>query len=506
MGDLKAGPSPLRRLTNPEYANTVRDLLRLPALPTVSLPKDSAAFGFDNNALIQTPSSTLVEGYEDSATTFATQAVANLPGLRKCDPIRDGEDNCAKMFIADFGRRTFRRNLSPADKDRYFAFWQREKMAADPNTAYQALITAWLQSPNFLYRVELDSAGPVGATIKLTGFEIASRLSYGLWGTMPDDVLLAAAEAGELATVADVGARAETMLADPRSRGSLTHFFNQWLTLAPLADLGKDLKVYPAFKPEWPGLWRKETEMFLDSLLLGGSWESFFTADYTFANQQLAAIYGISGVTGTAFQKVKLDGVKRMGFLTQGSMVAVHSHENQTSPVDRGKFIREQLLCENMPQPPNNLVIQVPEIRAGVTTRQRFDEHTAVPLCASCHLIMDPPGLALENLDAVGVWRDTEQGIAIDATGKLIGSEDPMVDGNVNGPIELANRLAASDGIKSCAVKQWFRYVQGRAEDSVIDTCSLDVMRAQFKSANWDIKKMMVAITQTPAFLNRTIQ
>jgi len=504
LSGAKAGPSPLRRLTNREYARTVTDLLQLPTAPAVAFPPEARTMGFDNFALVQTPSPELVEQYEKVANELALAAAKDLPALLRCDLAQQGEEACAKSFIAEFGRRAYRRPLAQAEQDRLFAFWQTERTGG-LSVAFEALVAAVLQSPSFLYKAEVGVSGDPGAVVKLTPFEVATRLSYMLWGTMPQDALLAAAETGKLNTSAEVAAQAEAMLADPRAKQSTARFFDQWLTLDRVLALDKDVSVFPLFKPELRALWRQETELFLEELVSGrsGGWENFFQADYTFANAELAQFYGIPNVSGTDFRRVQLDTSKRLGFLTQASMLAVHSKENQTSPIDRGLFIREHLLCEQMPQPPNNLVIEVPQVTPGSTTRERFALHTSVPSCASCHLLIDPPGHGLENYDAVGLWRDTDQGRPIDSSGNIIGSAD--VDGPFRGAVELGTRLAGSEQAKACVATQWFRYAQARGETSD-DACTLDLMKDEFRRGAWDFKKLIVAITHTPAFLNRTVQ
>lgn len=503
------GPSPMRRLTRAEYNNTVRDLLAVNDGPAKAFAADSRSLGFDNIADSQTAQQLLVEQYDDAAGRMAQGAVSDLPRLMKCDAtMAGGEDACAKRFIGDFTRRAFRR---PADADvtRFVAFYTASKAKYGFAGAIQNYLTVILQSPSFLYRPEFgvpDKATPQVA--KLTQHEVAVRLSYLIYNSMPDDALFAAADAGRLSTPAEIAGQAERMLADPKAKAALSHFYGQWLATEELGQVNKDPAIYPLWTPAVRDLLRKETETFVDSVLSGPSpkLETLLTADYTFLNKQLATFYGYTtGPQGTALEKAMLPADKRIGVLTHGSLMSVLAIANQSHPIRRGLFVREKLLCQDLPDPPPGLEVVAPSIKAGQSTRERFKVHTEVPLCANCHRMIDPVGLGFENLDGIGKWRDVDQGKVVDASGEILNSGEAALDGTFNGALALVRKIAASASARSCAVTQWFRFGYGRQE-TMADACTIKTLQDQFAGSGSDLKKLVIAMTQTHAFLYKTIE
>ena len=268
---------------------------------------------------------------------------------------------------------------------------------------------------------------------------------------MPDDELLRAADSGQLTTREQVTAQATRMLADDRSKIVLADFHRQWLELSKIETIEKDVTVIQGFTDDLRPLMRQETESFVDAIISStkADFPSLLTAPFSFMNAKLAAFYGIKGPTGDAFQRVELDPTKYAGILTQGGLLALHAHANQTSPVHRGLFVRKQLLCDSPPPPPANVVIDLPVLDAKLTTRQRFSQHATTAFCGSCHQLMDPIGLGFEGFDPVGRLRTTENGIAVDVSGELVHTD---VDAKFAGPVELAGKLAVSQQVEDCAV------------------------------------------------------
>jgi hypothetical protein len=339
--------------------------------------------------------------------------------------------------------------------------------------------------------------------VQLGPYEIASRLSYLLWSSMPDDELLAAADAGELATPEQIKAQAERMLEDGRARAAVANFHRQWLELSHLETINKDPATYPAYSEDLRPLWKSETEAFLDYVVFedaAGDVATLFTAPYSFMNAELAAFYGVEGPEGGAFQRVDLDPTQRAGFLTHASVLASLAKPNQSSPVHRGKFVRERLLCEILPPPPNNIEIKAPDVTPGVSTRERFSQHRDDPNCATCHVLMDPIGFGFEHYDGIGLWRDNDEGVPVDATGEIAGSRS--ANGTFDGAIELAHQLAESEQVRQCVVSQWFRFGYGRAEQEE-DRCSMDQLQQAFAESGHNIRALLVALTQTEAFRYR---
>lgn len=500
--DAHPGPAPIRRMTRFEYDNTVRDLLGDTTHPAADFGAEEEALGFNNNAANLVTSSALVEKYMVAAEGIAARATESMSTVVPCDPAAIGEDACAQQFIASFGKRAFRRPLAEDEAELLLGVYQQGRADADFRTGIEMVIEVALQSPAFLYRVEFGvTPRPGEATVRLDGWETASRLSYFLWGSMPDDDLFAAAEAGKLATKEDIAVQARRMLSEPRAREATGDFHQQWLHYDRIASVGKDAGLFPSWSSSIGQLMRAETSAFIDHVVFedGGDLHALFTAPYSFMNKDLAAFYGVPGPAGDGFERVELDPTQRAGILTMGTLLTINAHSNQTSPVHRGKLVRERFFCAQMPPPPKDVDITVPEPKPGSTARERFAAHSQNQACKGCHALMDGIGFGFENYDAVGRYRTEEDGLAIDASGSIASSD---VDGTFDGAVEMSKKLASSHQVERCYTTQWFRYAYGRGE-SPEDACTLASLGEQFADTGGDIKELIVALTQTDAFLYR---
>ena len=499
---VQPGPAPIRRMTRFEYDNTVRDLLGDTTHPAADFGAEEEALGFNNNAANLVTSSALVEKYMVAAEGIAERATEAMSSVVPCDPAAIGEDACAQQFIASFGKRAFRRPLAQDEAELLLGVYQQGRADADFRAGIEMVIEVALQSPAFLYRVEFGVTPRAGeATVRLDGWETASRLSYFLWGSMPDADLFAAAETGKLATKEDIAAQARRMLDEPRARDATGDFHQQWLHYDRIASVGKDAKLFPSWSPAVGQLMRAETSAFIDHVVFedGGDLHALLTAPYSFMNKDLAAFYGVPGPAGDGFERVDLDPTQRAGILTTGTLLTINAHSNQTSPVHRGKLVRERFFCAQMPPPPKDVKITVPEPTAGSTARERFAEHSQNQACKGCHELMDGIGFGFENYDAVGRYRTEEDGQAIDASGSIAASD---VDGSFDGAVAMSKKLAGSHQVERCYATQWFRYAYGRGE-SAEDACTLAALGDQFAETGGDIKELIVALTQTDAFLYR---
>ncbi|MGB5809121.1 MAG: DUF1592 domain-containing protein [Polyangiales bacterium] len=502
--------TPIRRLTRFEYNNTVRDLLGDDTNPADALPPEEEVAGFDNQAGAATTSDLLVEQYMKAAEDVSARAVVNLEALLEgCDPTSQGDDACALDFIQRWGQRAFRRPVTQDETDRLksvFDFGMADPDLGTFEDGIKLVIEVVLQSPNFLYRPEYGSGEPVeGDVVPFTSWEMATKLSYMLWNTMPDANLFAAAENNELTTPEQIGAQASRMIADDRARDTVRNFHRQWLLLTHLESVTKDPAVYPAYSSSLRSLWQEELETFVEYVVLegSGSLEELLTADYSFMNEQLAAFYGndvLDPVSGDAFQRVNLDPTRRAGILTSAALMATHANLNQSSPVFRGKFVREQLMCDTLPLPPNDLVIEPPELDPTKTTKEQFEEIGANPDCASCHALMNPIGFAFEHYDGVGQWRDQQNGIDIDAVGEVILTDD--IDGTYDGAVELSEALANSAQVQECVASQWFRFAYNRSVTQS-DSCSFEQLSERFAGSGFNVRELLLSLTQTNAFLYR---
>ncbi len=497
---LNPGPSPLRRLTREEYDNTVAELANDASNPGKDFPPEARALGFNNIADAQTVTTLLAEAYKSAAEGIAERATKNVSALLGCS---ETDNTCVDGFIQRFGSRAYRRPLAADEAQRLHAVYAWGQANTTALDGVRMVMEVLLQSPDFLYRPELGAAQAAPGVLHLSSYEMATRLSYLFRGSLPDQILLDEAAADRLKTPDQVRTQAERLLAAPRARETFKSFHRQWLDLEQVGNLERDSASYAGYTDAIPGLLKLETESFVDHVIFedGGKLKTLLTAPYTFANNALATFYGLAAPAGDAFALVATNATQRKGLLTQGSLLALHSKPLQSSPVNRGKFVRESLLCQFLPPPPANLVITPPELDPSLTTRQRFAQHAADPSCSGCHEQMDPLGLGFEHFDAVGRWRDTENNLPIDATGRLVRSD---VDGNFDGAVALADKLANSEQVADCMMKEWARFSLGRSE-TVEDACTLERTKTKFAAAGHDIKQLVLALTQTDAFLYRKV-
>jgi len=505
--------TPLRRLTRTEYTNSVRDLLNVEVSATADLPADEVTNGFDNNASVLTVSSLHAEKYVLISETLAKLAVQKLSALTAaCDTTAKGEDACALAFAKSFGRRAFRRPTTAEDERQLIAAYTAGRTGGSYAEGIEVMLRAALQSPNFLYRLELTPATDAAAKrIPLSQFELASRLSYLAWASGPDDALLDAAAKGELGTKAQVATKVRELLAAPKARAAIGGFFEQWAGTRRLAITTKNTAQFPSFSTELRDAMAKELPAFVNDVLWNGDGQlsTLLTAPVAFVNGPLSQLYGVSAPPANAdgsLTKVSLPAnQQRAGLLTQAGFLSVQGHPDQTSPVLRGKFVRAMLLCQPPPPPPADVDISLPSVDEGATARIRFAAHeSAAKSCEGCHKLMDPIGLTFEHFDAIGQYRDLDNGQAIDVSGEVLGANDAKLSGAFNGPAELAAKLASSEQVRACVATQWFRFASGRSEAGG-DACSLATMQQAFNSANGDIIDLIVATTQTDAFWYRPL-
>ena len=333
------------------------------------------------------------------------------------------ETACAREILSTIARRAYRRPVTDDDVERLLVFYERGRAGGSFDTGIEMALRRLLVSPEFLFRVERDPEGVEGGeSYRVSDLELASRLSFFLWSSIPDDELLDVAERRELSVPAIFEAQIERMLADPRSEALVGNFAGQWLTLRNAAAVQPDEDEFPDFGEALRQGFRRETELLFSSVLREDrSALDLLDADYTFVDERLARHYGIPNVRGSHFRRVALDDGARGGLLGHGSILTVTSYANRTSPVNRGKWVLENILGTPPPPPPPDVPdLETAEGGQALSMREAMEQHRANPVCASCHRLMDPLGLALENLDAIGRWRDrNETRGAINATGEL---------------------------------------------------------------------------------------
>lgn len=497
---LDVGFTPLRRLTRGEYNQSVADLLGDSSAPADQFVPDEKLLGFSAGLTVP---SLLAEQYMSAAEALSAQATEDLPALLECDPAAEGEDTCAHAFIDSFGRRLHRRPLADDERTDLRALYAQAKTAYDFRTGIELTLQAMLQSPDFLYRVELGSPTDNPDLVQLSGYEIAARLSYLMWGTTPSAELLEAAEAGDLDDVAGIAAQARALLDDPRSHQTVRSFHDQWLNLEALVDAGKDPEVYPAFDDGLKSAMREETLRFVDHVVFeeDGAVEKLFTSPFSFINDDLATLYGMTAQPGAELARVDLDTSERLGILTHASVLSVHAKANQSSPVHRGKFVRERIFCQQLMPPPADLVITPPDPSPDATTRERFKQHSEDQFCAGCHALMDPIGFGFEHYDGIGRFRSMDGDFPVDASGEVTATRD--ANGTFDGIIELTARLSQSVEVNECVATNWFVYAFGRSITNEMDDCSRERLYKEFADSGYRIPELLIALTGTDAFRYR---
>jgi len=503
------GTSLIRRLTRFEYNNTVLDLFGdttqpATALPPETIPRIGNVFGNDAELLSVTNNLALQWGtVAEGVGLRATTSPAGLAKLPACAKGTAPDDACARTTIDSIVSRAYHRALAPAELDELLTLEKTARGTGTFASGIAAVIEATLQSPEFLYRVEFGvPATDAPGLRRPTADEMAARLSFLFWGSIPDDELRTAAKNGDLGTADGILMQAKRLVDAPQARPVVRFFFDNLLPISGITNLNRDPMLFPAFAMIGSSL-REETQQFLEHEIFdataSGTWAGALTAPYTYVNGPLATFYGIPGVTGMAFQKAQLpDPTKRLGLLTQAGIMTGTIVTNQSNPVLRGSFIANKMLCKNIALPTAAAILAkviIPSESSGKTARDRFTIHSSDPVCATCHKQLDPYGFALENYDPVGQWRDAEKGNPIDANVTLPG--DTVA---TNGPINLVKDIANSEEAQTCFATHWLEFGYGKTADQS-DSCTQEALGNAFLKSKGNVKQLLLDLTQTEAFL-----
>ncbi|HTV17869.1 MAG TPA: DUF1592 domain-containing protein [Polyangiaceae bacterium] len=505
------GLTKLRRLTRSEFNHTVRDLIGIDSSPADVISPDERIGPFDSNATAPI-TELLVQQHGEVAARLARDAVARMAEIASCDLAAGdlaagdlaGDATCPEQFVASFGLKAFRRPLDQAEQDAYLGLY-RLGSEQGAEGGFRLVLEAMLQSPSFLYHADVGQLGaPSLEPAPLTPFELASRLSYFLWDTMPDDALFDLAQSGTLNDAAVLEEQVRRMLDDPRAAEAIPNFHLQWLGIRDMEGVSKAEEYFPGFGPELVQAMIDETANFTDHVVRRGDGllGSLFTASYSVIDGPLFELYGVEPPADyTPGDPVELDPSQRSGILTQAAFLATHAHHDQTSPVHRGLFVRENILCQTIPPPPANVIPTPPPPTPGTTVRERISLHQSEQSCSGCHRMMDNIGLGFESYDASGVFRSEEAGRPVDDTGELIATGDAALDGPFDGALELSQKLADSPVVQKCVTQQWFRFALGRSSSND-DACSLEHMQEQFVASGGNVRELIVSLATSDAFRN----
>ncbi|MCA9582003.1 MAG: DUF1592 domain-containing protein [Myxococcales bacterium] len=511
---LDVAPAELRRLSSLEYENTLRDL----GLVTGSAPISE---GFSGDRVIGgaargflvggTVDEGLARNLLNTAMEVAASAASDLENLTGCTPNGTSEErDCVSEFIASKGRRLFRRPLAKDEVDALLGVYDTTWAVTGHRAGVEAVLVSMLIAPEFLYLFEDEPEGAKeGDIVPVSDLSAASRLSYFLWDSAPDEALLARAEAGDLHTAEAMEEEARRMLEDPKAKRTVARFFAQWAEVDTLEGMSKDETVFANFD----GVREDLSESFMKT------WEDAFwgedgtlggllTGTTAYVNDAVAPLFGVDAGS-TELTKMDVSDGHRTGFLTHPAFLAITAKPGRSDPIHRGLFVREQLLCMDLPDPPaadsdgNAIVFDIPEPEPGATNRDRFADHTARAECAACHALLDPIGFGFENFDAVGRYREQDEfGADIDTTGEVKSGGD--LSGTFDGAAELATAAAESNTIADCFTLQWFRFSMDRREGPE-DTCSNASALTHFLDKGKSLPELAVGIVRSDAFRHRVV-
>ncbi|RYZ41218.1 MAG: DUF1592 domain-containing protein [Myxococcaceae bacterium] len=487
----------LHRLNRAEYDNTVRDLLGDTSAPARDFPPDDHGFGFDNNADVLSMSPLLMEKYSHAAEQLVETAWANGT-LRTCELDAAAPEACARTLLRTFARRAWRRPVSEQEVASLVGFVALARQHGDaPEVGVKLALRSVLVSPHFLFRVELDPVSASKAPHPISDLELASRLSYFLWSSMPDEALLAAAEGGRLRDPAVLEAQVRRMLADPKARALVDNFAGQWLYTRAL-DFSQPEARYGFDEPLRQAM-REETKLLFQEFIIGDHrLKDLLDAPFTYVNDRLATHYGLPPVGTDAMTRVSLEGhPERAGLFGKGALLTVTANADRTSPVKRGVWVLEQLLCKGPPPPPPNAGGLAPAVDPTLNIKERMRQHRADPTCAGCHTLMDPLGFGLENFDPVGRWRVKEEGgAAVDSSGELPGGKV------FNGVVEMRAVVKQDPDLSACMTRHLLSYALGRGAESA-DRCNVHDISQQAESQGGRLTDYILAIVRSDAFQQR---
>jgi hypothetical protein len=489
----------LRRLNRAEYKNTIRDLVGIDFKPADDFPADDVGYGFDNIGDVLSLSPLLMEKYLAAAEKIAELAFKDPAARKRLTQPGEGKKRTerAGAILENFARRAYRRPVTQDEVSRLRRFVDLALQNGDTfERGLQVAVQATLVSPHFLFRVERSPRGHL-AVFPITDHELAARLSYFLWSSMPDDELFRLAAEGSLRK--HLEAQARRLLRDPKARALTENFAGQWLQTRNLRTMTPDPGTYPAFDEALRAAMAQETALFFEAIVKEDrSVLDFLDADFTFVNERLARHYGLPGVKGPEFRRVSLAATERRGVLTQASILTVTSNPTRTSPVKRGKWILDNILNTPPPPPPPDvpeLEEQKGELKGSL--RQRMELHRANALCASCHQRMDPLGFGFENFDGIGQWRTREGKFAIDPSGVLPGGQ------SFKGPRALVAILKTKAAeFRRCLAEKMLTYALGRGLESY-DRCTVDDISAEVGRNDNRFSSLVLAVVKSDAFQKR---
>ncbi|HEY2899397.1 MAG TPA: DUF1592 domain-containing protein [Polyangia bacterium] len=490
----------MHRLNRAEYNNTVRDLIGTTTRPADTFTADNRGAGFDNIADLLSLAPVQLQLYEDAAEALSDEAMSTQRArIVKCD-LSTG-DACIRSTISAFGKQAWRRPLTDDEVTRFASLVTMATSGGDTaDNGMKLAIQGLLLAPDFLFRVELDPDPASLTPHPLNNYEIASRISYFLWSSMPDDQLFAAADAGQLHDPAMLRAQVTRMLKDGKASALVDNFAGQWLYTRIIQDAAPDPTLFPMFDADLRTAMQQETELlFKDVVFAGTPTDQLITSNFTYLNDRLAQHYGLPAVGSKDMKKITLTTDQRGGFLGHGTILTSTSHTSRTSPVNRGKWVMNDLLCTDVPPPPGNVNTMLPATPPGATLRQQLEMHKE-KACATCHVLMDPIGFGFENYDAVGAWRTTDNGLPVDSSGNY-------VDGKpFQGIHQLGSMIVGDAHFPACVASKVYTYALGRPPETAptsLDSVVMANLAAGLKNGGFQFGTLLQDLVVSDTFLKR---
>jgi len=501
-GKRDPGRVTIRRLNRVEYNNTIRDLFGMDLQPANDFPGDDVGYGFDNIGDVLSLPPLMLEKYLAAAEKITEQvfkADAARKRLLNPPPHPKYKQEGSRRMLASFAERAYRRPVTDDEVRRLSGLQQLAQRSGDTfDQGLRLAIQAVLISPHFLFRIEEDrEPNNPDAVHPISDHEVASRLSYFLWSSMPDEELFRDAGKGDLRKPGVLEGHVRRMLKDPRSKALVDNFAMQWLQLRSLKELAPDPKLFPTFDESLRQAMLKETELFFANLIAeDGNLLDILDANYSFLNERLARHYDIAGVKGPNFRKVTLPDDRRGGVLAHASVLTITSNPTRTSPVKRGKWILETLLGTPPPPPPPGVeeLKEDEQVVLKGTLRQRMEQHRANPNCAVCHQRLDPLGFGFENFNAIGAWRSLEGKHPIDSSGVLPGGQ------TFTGPAELRAILKGrTEAFSKCVAEKMLTYALGRGMERS-DRCFINDIAQELGKNQYRFSSLVLAIVKSEPF------
>ena len=494
---------PSWRLTNTEYKNTVHDLFGIDA--TTPLDPDGAAAGFSAGLVA---GDATVAAYRGSAIQVASQSAALLTKV-PCDQaaITANPTDCATKFIDAVGPKAFRRPLDADTRSALIALFGKVQPQFGFNAGLQAIVEEMLQSPYFLYHLELEEQAKGPGQVAVTGYSMASRLSYLIYASLPDDELFTQAAANQLSTPEQISAQAMRMLGSDKAKAGLRNFYEQWLRVRALpaskggqfAALYDSTSVLGSFDAQVDAaLWSPKSGL-----------TTLLTGTQAFVNDKTAALFGVNGITGSAYQAVNVNPAQRAGILMHPALMATFGTETGSHPIKRGVFVWDQVVCQELGDPPPN-VPAFPPVPANSSVRQAYETFTSPALCQVCHQRINPVGFLFESYDTIGRYRTIDDnGQAVNSQVTIVkaqnvdGTDDATLNVATPNAVQFAANLAADGSVTTqCLVTQLYRYALRRATNPA-DKATLGTLSASYTTSEQNMSKLIAGLAQTQGFLNR---